>query len=128
VRETQREESSLERTNIGTWLLTSCDGIFSLVHCHFSFKAPGSRVQTDVISFGKRLVARDALDLGVVHKTTTSEALLREAITMVKNSYKGTPGLQREMLKTMKEDTYAEILQLFDDRPHLALPSSLSKL
>src|SRR6218665_1018900 len=93
------------------------DGIFSLVHCHFSFKAPGSRVQTDVISFGKRLVAKDALDLGLVHKTTTSEALLREAITMVKDSYKGTPGLQRDMLKTMKEDTYAEIVKASSEGP-----------
>ena len=70
-----------------------------------------------MISFGKRLVARDALDLGLVHKTTTSEALLREAITMVKDSYKGTPGLQREMLKTMKEDTYAAIVKVFSDGP-----------
>src|SRR6218665_1791447 len=100
------------------------DGIFSLVHCHFSFKAPGFRVQTDVISFGKRLVSKDALDLGLVHKTTTSEALLREAITMVMDSYKGTSGLQREMLKTMKEDTFAEVLLVFDDRlPTVIAPS-----
>jgi enoyl-CoA hydratase/carnithine racemase len=92
-----------------------------------TFKAPGSKVQTEVILFGKRLVAKDALDLGVVHRTTTSEALLKDAMTMVKDSYKGTPGLQREMLKTMKEDTYAELLQLLDN-PEQPLSKFSSKL
>jgi len=88
-------------------------------------KAPGARVQTDVISFGKRLVAKEALNLGVVHKTTTSEALMQDAMTMVKDSYKGTPGLQREMLKTMKEDIYAEIVQLYDDSASTLMRSKM---
>jgi enoyl-CoA hydratase/carnithine racemase len=86
--------------------------------CHCSFKAPGARSQADVLLFGKKLVAKDALDLGLVQKITTSKDLLNDAITLVRTAYKGTPGLQRAMLQTMKEDTFVEILNLFDDNVH----------
>jgi Delta3-Delta2-enoyl-CoA isomerase len=83
-----------------------------------TFKVPGAKAQSDVLLFGKKLVAKDALDLGVVQKITTSKDLLNDAITLVRGAYKGIPGLPREMLQTMKEDTFVEILKLHDDNVH----------
>lgn len=75
-------------------------------------KITGSKAQADVLVFGKRLTAEEALDLGVIHRTASSSALLEEAITMAKEVYKRVPPLNRDMVKLIKEDMFHDIIEL----------------
>ena len=72
--------------------------------------------QADVVLFGRRLTAMQARDLGVIQQLTTSQKLLQGALAIVNEVIPNQVDIDRDMLRTMKEDLFADVIQLADEQ------------
>ena len=81
-------------------------------------------MQTEVISYGKRLTGPDALKLGVVQSISSPEGLLNKATELVKASLALGP-IDRDALGWMKTDLYEAGLARLKTQ---VMPLDISKL
>jgi enoyl-CoA hydratase/carnithine racemase len=78
------------------------------------------KAQSDVVLFGRRLTARQARDLGVIQQLTTSQKLLHGALAIINEVIPNQVDIDRDMLRTMKEDLFADVIQLADEQANEA--------
>jgi len=73
------------------------------------YKIPKGVLQTEVITMGKRFTATQALDAGLVQRTTKPDQLIQEAKELLRSSL-SLGGFDRDAMGWMKRDLYAEVL------------------
>ena len=81
-------------------------------------------MQTEVISFGKRLTGPQALQLGLVQGIGPGNKLLDKALELVRSSL-SVGSIDRDALGWMKRDLYEQALARLETE---TFPSPISKL
>ncbi|XP_077983264.1 uncharacterized protein LOC144438110 [Glandiceps talaboti] len=85
---------------------------------------PASVVR-EMVQFGKRYIAEELLEVGVVDAVTENAGLLDLAVSMAKDII-GRNCFDREALMVMKENLYCEVLKAFDSM-ELGIADSMEK-
>ncbi|XP_078606794.1 uncharacterized protein LOC144879327 [Branchiostoma floridae x Branchiostoma japonicum] len=77
-------------------------------------RLPNGDVQRDLQLFGKRFAGEECARRGVLDAVCEQEQLLDQAVRMALECV-GKSGFSRTMMKTMKEDVYREVVEVYQE-------------